>query len=281
VSFDWQSVGQVDRGRLAQARLQAHHAAQWLARAARGLIPPRPDDSHTNLGWNEALPGLETHALPDGTALGLKISDLTLVLRKGPSTTGWQTISLDTRRDPDIRERLGRELGARGFDAGKLDAPPPYDLPAHPLGHGAAYAVAGLAEALTELAAWYANADRALSAVRQRLATHGLMAPPVRCWPHHFDLDTLLRLGAGADAPTIGIGFCPGDDYYDEPYFYVSRHPGPDIAGLPALPKVGHWHAHHFTAAVAVGHKIVAVADRQAEVETFLRAATDIMTGAP
>jgi len=285
LSFDWQNVGRIDRSRLAQARLQAHHAAQWLARAARAFLPPRPEDSHTNLGWDDALPGLETHALPDGTVVGLNISDLALVLRSGSSASGWQMISLDTRRDADIREWLGRALSARGFDAGKLDAASPYEMPAHPIGHGTPYAAAALAAAAAELAAWYANANRALSGIRQRLLARGLNAPAVRCWPHHFDLDTLVTLGAdalGAEAlaPTVGVGFSPGDVHYDEPYFYVSRYPAPDIATLPALPAVGHWHANRFTAAIATGHKIVQAADRQAEVETFLQVATDVMTGA-
>jgi hypothetical protein len=158
-------------------------------------------------------------------------------------------------------------------------------MPAHAIAHGAPYAAAELAAASAELAAWYANANRALSGVRQGLLGRGLNAPPVRCWPHHFDLDTLLTLGAealGADAlaPTVGIGFSPGDGHYDEPYFYVSRYPAPDIATLPPLPEVGHWHSNHFTAAIATSHRIVDAADPQAEVEAFLRVATDIMTGA-
>jgi hypothetical protein len=280
VSFDWQSVGRIDRSRLAQARLQAHYAAQWLARAARAFLPPRPEDGHTNLGWEDALPGFETHALPDGTVLGLNVPDLALVLRNGQDAPEPRTISLDARRDADIRESLGRALGAHGADAGKLDAALPYDMPEHPIGHGAPYRAAGLAAASAELAAWFANANHALSGIRQRLLARGLNAPPVRCWPHHFDLDTLLALGAAAPAPSVGIGFSPGDGYYDEPYFYVSRYPAPDSATLPPLPGIGHWHSNRFTAAIAVGHKIVEATDRQAEVEMFLRAATDIMTAA-
>src|SRR5438105_12514767 len=49
----WRPVGGVDSGRLREARLQAHHAAQWLARAARALVPPQPDDGHTSLGRSE------------------------------------------------------------------------------------------------------------------------------------------------------------------------------------------------------------------------------------
>ena len=145
-------------------------------------------------------------------------------------------------------------------------------MPAHPIGHGTPYAAAVPAAASAEHAAWYANANRALSGIWQRLRARGLNAPAVRCRPLPCDLDTLVTLGAdalGAEAlaPTVGIGFSPGDVYYDEPYFYVSRHPAPDVATLPRLPGVGHWHADRFTAA-AVGED-VAAKDREAEVDAF------------
>jgi hypothetical protein len=44
---------------------------------------------------------------------------------------------------------------------------------------------------------------------------------------HHFDLATLTTLPArNADATGyVGVGLSPGDEYYDEPYFYVSVYP--------------------------------------------------------
>ena len=221
----WRTIEGIDRSQLSEARLQAHYAVQWLARMARAHIAPRPEHGHTNLGWDDAIGGLATHALPKGMVAGLKISELTLVLRDGPGRAGSQAISLDGRRDADIREWLGGQLRASGLEAEALDAPSPYRMPAHPIGHGAPYAAGGLAEALAELAAWYGNADLVLSETRRRMIARGLEAPPVRCWPHHFDLDSLIPLGSGR---TIGTGFSPGDDYYDEPYFYVSLHPAPD-----------------------------------------------------
>ena len=47
---------------------------------------------------------------------------------------------------------------------------------------------------------------------------------PVRCWPHHFDIATLLTIAPGQ---TIGVGLEPGDGYYDEPYWYVNQYPAP------------------------------------------------------
>jgi hypothetical protein len=279
----WRKADSVDTGELREARLQAHYAVQWLARAARAYVTPAANDHHTNLGWNEATAGPTIHALPQGSVLGLNLAELTLVLWDGPARAASPavTLSLQGRRDGEIRQWLGRQLGARGLDADALDRPSPYRMPEHPIGHGAPYGAAGLAPALAALAAWYANADDVLGETRQSIIARGIDAPPVRCWPHHFDLDSLIPLGSGAGAYTVGVGFSPGDEYYDQPYLYVSRHPPPDVASLPSLAPVGHWHTHHFTAAVATADLIAAAAQPRAAAETFLRAATGILIGRP
>ncbi|HEY6259526.1 MAG TPA: DUF5996 family protein [Xanthobacteraceae bacterium] len=273
----WRKVKRLDHGVLHEARLQPHYAVQWLARAARAYVTPRPDDGHTNFGWEDALGGLTTHPLSQGSVVGLEMTALTLRLWDGPGRAGGQAISLDGRRDADIREWLGGQLGTRGLDPAALDAPSPYQMPDHPVGHGAPYAAAALGEALGELAAWFANANDILSETRQRITARGIAAPPARCWPHHFDLDSLISLGSGPGARTVGLGFSPGDDYYDEPYFYISAYPAPDLATLPSLPSIGHWHTHHFTAAVAVADRIIAADDPQAATITFVHAAADIL----
>src|SRR6202163_954690 len=94
--------------------------------------------------------------------LGLKVSDLTLTLGDSPRMAGSQAVGLEGRRDVEIRQWLGRHLVARGLDPDALDAPSPYQMPEHPIGRGAPYAAAGLAAALAELVAWYANANRVL-----------------------------------------------------------------------------------------------------------------------
>ena len=106
--------------------------------------------------------------------------------------------------------------------------------------------------------------------MQRELAARKLKAPPVRYWPHHFDLDCLVALGRGR---TIGVGFSPGDEFCDEPYFYISMWPEPSIPGLPLLPAMGHWHTYKFLAAMAPAHKIVAAYDQGAYVRTFLDAA--------
>jgi hypothetical protein len=270
-STNWRPLHGVDQAGLSSARAQAHVAAQWLARAARAYIPAEPDDGHTNLGWEDAFGGLVTHALPDGARLGLIVSDLALAVLDGAGADPSRVFPLHGSGDAQARIWLGRQMAARGLDPDALDAPLPYAAPA--LASGAAYAPADVTAHLGALAIWYANANAALGAIRLELIGRNLPAPPVRCWPHHFDLDTLVMLAPGR---TTGVGFSPGDHFYDEPYFYVSLYPGPDIATLPPLPAIGRWHADQFTAAVATARRIVAAKDQNRDVEAFLRAAVEI-----
>jgi len=274
---DWVPLRGMDQRRLSEARLQAHYAVQWLARAARAYVPPQPDDGHTNLGWDGALGGFTTHPLKDGAWLSLKITDLTLALHVGRGSTHVQSFSLDSRPDAQARQWPSEQLGARGLDAHALDAPSPYEMPAHAVSQGAAYSPSGLTDTLAELAAWFANAGLSLGSIQRQMIGRKLAASPVRCWPHHFDIATLTTVPVrNADATGyVGAGLSPGDEYYDEPYFYVSVYPEPDPAALPSLPTLGHWHLRDFMAAVATAHKIVAAKNQQAETDDFLRAAVD------
>jgi hypothetical protein len=154
-----------------------------------------------------------------------------------------------------------------------LDIPAPYEIPMHAIGKGSAYDARAAAGALANLAAWYANAAALLEAVRAQIAAESLASSPLCCWPHHFDLAALTMLPAGrsAELGLVGVGLSPGDEYYEEPYLYVSVYPEPDPAALPALPVIGRWHTRDFTAAVATTSMILSAKDPAIEMGEFLR----------
>jgi hypothetical protein len=272
----WRPLGRVDFAQLRVARMQAHYAAQWLARTARAYIPPRPDDGHTNLGWDNAFDGFTTHPLHGGMRLALRIPDLTLALLDKDGKPA-QALALNGKTQAEARDWLGPQMQVLGLPAEKLDDPLPYALPPHPLAQGSTYTADALTAPLCELAAWYANGFCALGSIMQWLVARGLPASEVRCWPHHFDLDCLTSIGNSGmgTTPSVGAGFSPGDQYYDEPYFYISVHPRPEASALPCLPQLGHWHTEDFLAAVAPARRILALKDPQAETKAFLHAAAD------
>jgi hypothetical protein len=269
----WRALRGIDRRLLKDARLQSHSAVQWLARAARAYISPLPDDAHTNLGWDDGVDGLVTHPLQDGSWLSLNIVSLTLSLHDNRQAAPF---SLHGRTDAEVRRWLAEQLVTRGMDANALDRPSLYAIPDHQPVEGAPYDAVDLSDGLTELAAWFANAECSLEPIRVRASARKLEASDVRCWPHHFDIATLISF-PGRDGQTayVGAGLSPGDGYYDEPYFYVSVFPKPDSVALPELPEASHWHTHEFTAAIVPAHRILALQDAQSETTEILKTAVD------
>src|SRR4029077_1103451 len=99
----------------------------------------------------------------------------------------------------------------------------PYSLPDHPTG-GRSHELGKLGRELGELSRWFGGPAEALREFAAKLAGLRPGPGPVLCWPHHFDMATLVRLDAGGDesARSVGVGVSPGDEFYAQPYVYVS-----------------------------------------------------------
>lgn len=232
---------------LTDARVELHWAAQVVGAVGRALIPPAPDDSHTSLAWSAAGRLLVGGMTPRRSRLGLRPTDLTLVVVDGAGAPEGE-LPLAGRTFDQALAWAAEALG------GAAPGRPPYDMPEHAVGHGGAFR-GDDRDALAELGRWYASADALL---RDFVSSHPHArdhASPVRCWPHHFDIATLVSLPGGprGEARTIGLGLSPGDGSYAEPYFYVTPWPAPDSATLPALPAGAAWHRAGWFGAVLTG----------------------------
>ncbi len=273
----WQALGAVPAAKLSADRLILHHAAQLVAAVGRSLAPPRPDDGHTSLQWvGDALKG-QSVAGPRPWHAMLRPSDLSLsVVAEGDEVRrfalGGHTRDAAFTWLSGVAESLGGEPGRL-----KLEAP--YAIPEHPIGAGAPFPSAGT-PGLLELARWFADGN----AVVQAAAGGWPGAAPVRVWPHHFDVGSVLPLASpqGAEAPSIGIGLSPGDEGIAEPYLYATLWPTPDPGSLPTLPAPGRWHREGWTGAVLTGSTIVEAGDGAAQGGTasaFLTSAIEALRG--
>jgi hypothetical protein len=253
-STDWRQLGAVAPRALTDARLQLHHS----------LLPPRPDDSHTNFGWVRSADALATHLVPAPTPFraALRPASLELLLLDAANATLF-SLALHGRTVDEAFNWLASHIATTGADAKRLTAKKHYEIPAHLVGTGRAFDAADLAP-FRELASGYANAARLFG--RLAAATPG--ASDVRLWPHHFDLATLITVreaAGGAGATTIGVGHSPGDEWYDEPYCYVSPYPAPAVETPPALPTGGHWHRTKWFGAVLTSTDLVAAGGAAAQ----------------
>jgi hypothetical protein len=247
-------LGQVDPKILVGARLELHWAAQILGSVGLTYGVAVPDFSHTSLTWIEKPGVLGSPPLGDrtGTRFALKIDDLSLLaIGENGSTrhplagqtldAGYHWLSNEVSRRLDKAEK--KEL--LRFE---------HEMPGHPVKDGAEFAAAPT-EHFAELGRWYATAFQRL----RNIAARTPAASPVRCWPHHFDVASLVHIdppGRGEEARSIGVGMSPGDGSYPEPYWYVTPWPYPAAKLLPEL-DTGHWHTEGWVGAVLTGTEFV------------------------
>lgn len=247
---------------LGDARRQLHHAVQLASAFGISYLESRPDDSHTNLEWIEARDALASNEL-SGIRIELRLPDLTLKIRDSEFGLLGRTVT-------EGAKWVMQELQDAGLDPEQYTLVRHYRIPYHAVSHGEQFDAKP--KQLEELAAWFSNAAVLLEEVRGTNPN----ASGVRCWPHHFDIATLLEFDA---AKTLGAGLEPGDAYYDEPYFYVNVRPVPDPAELPdSLRGGGSWHKEEWIGAVLTGSRLAGGEAQEAQAREFLSSAVETCT---
>lgn len=267
VTSSWNRVGSVPPTGLTDARLQLHHAAQIAVSAAISYVAARPDDSHTALTWIGTLRALATEPITatHRFRIALRMEDLTLhVLDEKRVQT--RSFALPGHTVAEATVWLREVLAQAALDPRRFTERKHYTIPPHPVAAGAVFSLAGGAE-FRELADYWSNAAGVLASIAQ--ATDG--AGPVRTWPHHFDIATLISLPGGGR--TIGVGQSPGDDSYAQPYWYVGPNPYPPVAGLPPLAGSGHWHTQGWVGAALPASDYVSATDQRSQVAAFIDSA--------
>lgn len=257
---------------LSDARRQLHHAVQLAAAAGISYLPARDDDSHTNLEWVAGTGALVSHAIPSARdcRLGVAIPSLALVILD-PAETVRESFSLNGRTISDAEGWIRGQFAALGADPARFTRARHFEIPPHPVGDGKAFD-AGESSELAELSDWFANGASILG----EIAANTSGASSVRCWPHHFDIATLIDVARHEHHDhTIGIGMDPGDAYYDEPYLYVNLNPKPPAPALVMpLAGGGSWHTKEWIGAVLPGSRLVdSATDQEQEVRVFLKSA--------
>ncbi len=247
----WDPLG--DPAALLDARLQAHWALQSVAAVGAAAVPARSDDSHTSVRWLPRHRALAGGATAGKHRAALRLADLTAIVLDEQDGVVEQR-RLDGETVQTTLQWFGAALERLGEPTTEALSLAEYEMPPHPTGCGERFRVSG---ALDDLARWFGNAANFLEAVQRRRTG----ASPVRCWPHHFDMATLITLDTDENEPekarSIGVGLSPGDGSYDEPYFYVNPWPPPHPEDLPPLDGPGKWHTENWVGAVLPARDIV------------------------
>ena len=101
---------------LKKARAIGHKIAQFVTKAARANLKAEPDDSHSNIGWNDALKGLMSQPIANEGAIifvGASIAPLSIGLFRDDQIISAQ--SLEDVKESDAASWLDAELQKEGL----------------------------------------------------------------------------------------------------------------------------------------------------------------------
>jgi hypothetical protein len=204
----------------------------------------------------------------------MRFSPFSLLLLDERQTVA--TYSLHGKTIQDAFAWLREALPDVDADPARLTLRRHYTIPGHPVDDGAPFDAAD-DRAFDELSRWYADAALLLCEVAS--LTPG--ASEVRCWPHHFDIATLIEVAPARGtehARTVGVGMEPGDNSYREPYVYVNMYPSvPASKATAVLDGGGRWHTHEWLGAVLTGSRL-GKSNQRDQVDRFIRSAVRACT---
>ena len=165
---------------------------------------------------------------------------------------------------------LEEQIDELGIKSSDISLELPYKIPEYPTAKREAFDNEN-SLVRQELEAWFHNTDLVLKSIIGEIDG----ASEVKCWPHHFDIASLITLvdtGEAETSKSINIGMSPGDGNYNEPYFYLSPWPYP-IVELPNISETaGFWHEENWIGAILRASDLkhlTSTQDQQHAVTTF------------
>lgn len=258
---NWRRLDPIPFEEIGKARNMAHEAIQLIASTGISFVQKRDDDSHTNCEWSRSLKALVGNLFGKNNeiCLGLNIADFKLLLLKENWTIIKELELVDKNLD-EVMDWMKNYFENKGLDFSQFTLDKHYEIPMKNVFEGGKFKVENT-QAFHELSDYFTNADLILRSYINELTN----ATPVRCWPHHFDIASLLNIGQ-VKLQSIGIGLSPGDNSNNEPYFYVTMWPYPDLEkiSLPDI-SIGKWNVDGWIGASLTASEIIKNTDEQSQ----------------
>ena len=258
-------------GLLYEGRLHLHYAIQPIASCGEKFAPPKADFSHTSLSYEPNagsfrgayLKNTEKYVGFDIDGFSLFISD-----QNGNHISEKVLFGLTLQESFDW---LASELQRLGFSDAEIEFPKYPEFPEHLLKKDSTRFSDQVRKEINLLHKYYRGSYFLFKKFEQSRE----IQEPIIVWPHHFDMAFLKKLTKDNEKEglSIGVGFSPGDEHYNEPYWYVSPWPYPeDNSVLKPLNSPGFWHTKGFVSCILKSSSIIG-SDRGKIVFEYLKEA--------
>lgn len=277
--MDWIRLMVEKPSELKSASDTLYQAAQYIPMAARFFIPSKEDDSHTNADWNEKLNWMVGNPIksPSGNihvAIDYPLLVLVVCNDKLEPIAEFELIG-KTRLEGF--NWLNNQLWKIGLEVDAFEPNLHYELPGHPVLHGAKFKMK-TPKYFLELADYRSNGHSILKEVTEKFTDKS----DLRIWPHHFDDGIIINIKREGESvfSLISMGLAMPDVYYDQPYFYVNawKKSGIEYKELPDIKGNGHWHQHEWTGQVLTADKFSSIIDHKEQEEVcnaFMKSAIE------
>ena len=187
-----------------EARLSLHFAVQPIASMGESIVEPQADFSHTSMEYNpEKNTFLGARLQQSGIRVGLDIENMYLFLIDSQENIlSDQKVFGATLND--LFDWLSNSLSLKGIANKGLGFPSYPEFPEHSLKNNAVFDENHI-EDIRLIHLFYKNS---FYLFQDFLDIHLAKFFPIRIWPHHFDMATLISFKEGyLKESSIGIGF--------------------------------------------------------------------------
>jgi len=196
-----------------------HQLSQILAKTGRSLVPPKDDDSHTNLYWDPLRQQLSGRWVSSPGGLLLPVLNLAQTdfqwIDKQMKVAG--RVSLIGKNYFEVEDLVLALSNDAGIEKKSLMAPLHFDIPDYSFKNSAINTIEK--PQLLEWSYYRTLANHILNDLGETVQRE----VEVRIWPHHFDTGIYFQWH---DEFGIGCGLAMEDGMAGAPYFYISAYTG-------------------------------------------------------
>lgn len=247
--FEWRPLIKLDPERIKSARAEAHHAIQNVSAVGRRFLPNQPNDQNAELVW---VPGLSRLAgkwikgnIIFRSSICLDTYEIFLVDERINTIASYD---LKERTQKDVMLWLEEQIGKLGLPAPDLTLHLPYILPAFKEEKQPAFDML-YPSACIELSKFFHNSYVVLRELKLRFQSDNV--PGIRPKTFNQVLTIVLKSSGHHETDTrLIFGMSPGDQFLENPYFFVITWPHVDTTNFKKMQSKGFWVSEEWTGAV-------------------------------
>ncbi len=265
--YEWYALRSLDLDLLRSMKNDCHLAIQNVSAVGRTFLEPVSNDRNASLNW---IPGLWRLAGNWVSGIhkfrsSLSFDDFSIYLVDEKVNT-LDSITLSEKSENQVLVWLEQHIISLNLSSSHLVMNPPYSLPPD-LRDKKGFSLPDL-DLIKDLGGYFHDAFILFSEYRQCHKD----TSAIEVYPKRFNMEMRIILIETDEEETdtyITLGFCPGDKYYDEPYYYVTSRPHIMETVLPKFSTRGFWHKNNWFGSVYFTRNLWDSSDQKATAMYF------------